>query len=634
MKVQSKLISAVALIIIGFVSVLVAALLTLRTFIGINTLKDQGMQIVMTWQELNLQTQQLLTSKDDINELVAEWEDIYQEFGDDFADFTRSQVISLLSGETEEKIGKAVQSWSWTEEEFVKIAEPLTGIQAILAEALEKQLGTYRGDNQSIIDFYLEALQLDLLDQNDLTLVRNFQYYVANIQRTGASFNFIMRDIITDIQNRGERMAGIVVILAVILASFFTVAAFIFAVVFSRRIAARIGGIEATMRIVAERNLTARTSVGTKDEIGSLGNHINHVLEEIQQFFLSVKDAAEHVGHLKETLTAGSQQSASEVEEISRTIESIKERFRYLDSSINAIAKRVEGINDQNEHLNTYMQEQSGAISQTSSSIEEITANIGSVARIIEERKKQSVHLLHTVRNGGDKVQLTNEKIRDISREVANISEIIEIINGIADQTSLLSMNAAIESAHAGEAGKGFAVVAEEIRNLAEGTTEHAGKIGGLLNSMVEKIQDGLKSSDESRSSFDQIDGGISDFTRSFNEISAGMDELSVGSSEILRVTERVREITEGIREQTESLHSGSTDIGKAVQDIISVSSEIVHSMEEIDAGAKQILNSVQKVDQTSRESKERMDSLNSYLGRFTTENPDDQPNTEPIVRD
>ena len=634
MKVQSKLISAVALIIIGFISVLVAALFTLRTFIGINTLKDQGMQIVMTWQELNLQTQQLLTSKDNIDELVAEWEEVYKEFGDDFSEFIRSPVISLLSGEIEEKLGKAVQSWSWTEEEYVKIAEPLTGIQAILAEALEKQLGTYRGDNQSIIDFYLEALQLELLDQDDLTLVRNFQYYVANIQRTGASFNFIMRDIITDIQNRGERMAGTVVILAVILASFFTVAAFIFAVVFSRRIASRIGGIESTMRTVAERDLTARTSVGTKDEIGSLGNHINHVLEEIQQFFLSVKDAAEHVGLLKETLTAGSQQSASEVEEISRTIESIKERFRYLDSSINAIAKRVEEINDQNEHLNTYMQEQSGAISQTSSSIEEITANIGSVARIIEERKKQSVHLLHTVRNGGDKVQLTNEKIRDISREVANISEIIEIINGIADQTSLLSMNAAIESAHAGEAGKGFAVVAEEIRTLAEGTTEHAGKIGGLLNSMVEKIQDGLKASDESRSSFDQIDGGISDFTRSFNEISAGMDELSVGSSEILRVTERVREITEGIREQTESLHSGSTDIGKAVQDIISVSSEIVHSMEEIDAGAKQILESVQQVEQTSRESKERMDSLNSYLGRFTTENPEDHPNTEPIVRD
>jgi methyl-accepting chemotaxis protein len=340
------------------------------------------------------------------------------------------------------------------------------------------------------------------------------------------------------------------------------------------------------------------------------------------------------VGLLKETLTAGSRQSAAEVEEITRTIESIKERFGYLDKSIMAIAKRVESINDQNEHLSTYMQEQSGAISQTSSSIEEITANIKSVAHIIDERKRQSSHLLHTVRNGGDKVQLTNEKIRDISREVDNIFEIIEIINSIADQTSLLSMNAAIESAHAGEAGKGFSVVAEEIRNLAEGTTEYAGKINVLLKNMVEKIQEGLQASDESRKSFDQIDGGITDFARSFNEISAGMDELSTGSSEILRVTERVREITRGIQEQTESLRSGSTDIGKAVQDISSVSTEIVHSMEEIDAGAKQILDSVQKVDQTSRESKERMDSLNGCLGKFITEDAEDHPDTESPVRD
>jgi methyl-accepting chemotaxis protein len=247
-------------------------------------------------------------------------------------------------------------------------------------------------------------------------------------------------------------------------------------------------------------------------------------------------------------------------------------------------------------------------------------ANIQSVTSTLVKNAGNVKELIEASDVGRTGLQDVATDIQEIARESEGLLEINAVMENIASQTNLLSMNAAIEAAHAGEAGKGFAVVADEIRKLAESSGEQSKTIGTVLKKIKESIDKITRSTDNVLGKFEAIDGGVKTVSDQEANIRSAMEEQAAGSKQVLEAISQVNEITRQVKGGSEEMLEGSKEVIQESKNLERVTQEITSGMNEMATGADQINTAVNRVNELTGHNRENIDILVREVSRFKVE--------------
>jgi methyl-accepting chemotaxis protein len=392
-------------------------------------------------------------------------------------------------------------------------------------------------------------------------------------------------------------------------------------VVFTSRMVRPLRRVAATLREIAEGggDLTMKLGVASRDEVGALSTAFNAFSDRLEGMIRSIHGSADRLSNVGDRLAEGMGEASSAVEEISANVESIGRLILSQSAGVEESQATVNSIARVAGSLRDHIENQAAALTESSASVEQIVGTIGSVAGMVGRLSDTAGALLSASEDGRSKLSAVNDRITSISSQSEGLLETNEVITGIASQTNLLAMNAAIEAAHAGEAGKGFAVVADEIRRLSENSASQAKSIDAELKAIKLSIDEVVGAARDAEASFSRVFEQIGLLHQLEGTVSDAINEQRSGSKEVLEALANINSVTQAVRAGSTEIMGASEAIKKEMEELSSITGEIKSGMGEISRGATDINASVGAVNELSLANRETIKELRAEVARFKT---------------
>jgi methyl-accepting chemotaxis protein len=286
-------------------------------------------------------------------------------------------------------------------------------------------------------------------------------------------------------------------------------------------------------KAIAENDLSKSIVIGTNDEFGALANAFNKMIQNLRAILQENLNAAEQLAFAASKMATMSDSAHSSAQEITGTMEIMA---RETEEQYGKVQISVTSIQQMSDNAQQVAVDAQNAATYSSQAAER--AKKGET--IVDDVHQKITQVKDTVDNSA-------EVVRRLGASSVEIGKIVDVMRGISRQTNLLALNAAIEAARAGEHGRGFSVVADEVRALAEQSTNSATQIVNMINEIqqetltaVDAMEIGTKSVDEgtalaiaAKEAFTQITSSVNQTVNTIHEIAAAAEEQAASSKEM-----------------------------------------------------------------------------------------------------